>query len=121
MGTTPRATFPSENSKGQVPMNIFDRNVFELPEENHLMANGYANSWVIDTDEVCGLDSRLRGNDNGARCVRNADGSYDMELIVEFWPQRLFYIGMGISGFTLFSCVFYLGFDYYKRKKLIRK
>lgn len=86
-------------------------NVAELPEKNHLMANGYANSWVIDTDEICAGE-----RDNGF-CVKNPDGSYDMELVIEFWPQRLFYVGLGISGATLLGCLAYLGYDFVKRRK----
>jgi hypothetical protein len=126
-------TFPSENSTGQVPANIFKRNVIELPEEDHLMVNGYANSWVIRVDEVCPSNPQtpmsFQENSQGqglegvnvernSNCIRNSDGSYDMELVVEFWPQRLFYIGAFISITTLLSCLGYLGYDYYRRKKL---
>lgn len=84
---------------------------FEQPIENnanHLMANGYANSWVIDTSKVC-------GNDN-VQCIKNADGSYDFEMVVEFWPQRLFYVGLAISGITLLACLGYLGYDWQRRR-----
>jgi len=76
-----------------------NRNVLQIPDENHLTVNGYANSWIIDPDEIC---------KNEGFCRKNGDGSYDMELIVEFWPQRLFYIGLGISGLTLLFCIVYL-------------
>jgi len=95
-----------------------NKNVIEIPEERHLMVNGYANSWIINTDEVCGLDSRLRGNDNKVFCIQNEDGSYDFEMVVEFWPQRLFYIGAFISISTLLVCIGYLGYDWRKRRKL---
>ncbi|MFH1048210.1 MAG: ATP-binding protein [Patescibacteria group bacterium] len=89
---------------------IRNDNVMELPEENHLTANGYANSWWIDVEEICGNQHTpadghpsLEGN-----CIQNADGSYDFEMVVEFWPQRLFYIGLAISGLTLLGCLSYL-------------
>jgi len=84
---------------------------FDSPIENndnHLTANGYANSWVIDSDKLCA---------ESKDCVKNPDGSYDFEMVVEFWPQRLFYIGLFISGITLLGCVGYLGYDWKKRKK----
>ncbi|MFC1637893.1 hypothetical protein ACFL2R_00570, partial [Patescibacteria group bacterium] len=71
----------------------------QISDKNHLMVNGYANSWKIDVDELCS---------NEKMCYRNDDGSYDMEIIVEFWPQRLFYIGLLISGVTLLGCLGYL-------------
>lgn len=40
-----------------------------------------------------------------------------MELVIEFWPQRLFYVGIGISGATLLGCLAYLGYDFMRRKK----
>lgn len=79
--------------------------------QNHLMVNGYANSWNINPTELCGAPA------GQVLCVRNADGSYDLELVVEFWPQRLFYIGLFISGATLFGCLGYLGWDFVRRKK----
>jgi hypothetical protein len=74
-------------------------------EKSHLKANGYANSWIIDPAKTC------KNNNN---CSINPDGSYEMEFIVEFWPQRLFYAGMGISGATLLAC---LGYLFYNRRK----
>jgi len=46
------------------------------------------------------------------------NGSYDFEMVVEFWPQRLFYVGLFISGITLLCCVGYLGYDWRKRRKI---
>ncbi|MFC1644679.1 hypothetical protein ACFL08_01475 [Patescibacteria group bacterium] len=83
--------------------------VLQLSDKKHLLANGYANSWVIDVDDLCG---------EAGMCQENEDGSYDMEFVVEFWPQRVFYIGLFISGLTLLGCLGYLGYDYRKKKIL---
>jgi hypothetical protein len=89
--------------------------------QNHLMANGYANSWVIDTNAICGVDSgrSLSAEEAGGnfKCIKNPDGSYDFEMVVEFWPQRLFYVGLGISGLTLLGCVGYLVYDWKRKRK----
>lgn len=104
--------FVSKNFQGTIQNDNLDKgSVFEtwfkdpLDEKNHLKANGYANSWLINADEIC-KDSN--------KCIQNPDGSYDMELVVEFWPQRLFYLGLFISGSTLLVCTMCL--IYYKRK-----
>lgn len=83
--------------------NIFlDRNTFEtwnkksIPEERHLLVNGYANFWYITPADTGGRE--------------------DYEIIIEFWPQRLFYIGLGISGLTLIGCLGYLGYNFAKRR-----
>jgi hypothetical protein len=70
--------------------------------ENHLLANGYANSWIINPAKLCRQDNK---------CIKNKDGSYDFEIVVEFWPQRLFYIGLMISGITLLTFIGYLIYD----------
>jgi len=72
--------------------NIFlDRSTFgtwskkPLSEDKHFLVNGYANSWRISPDDV--------------------EGAENYELIIEFRPQRWFYLGLGISGLTLSGCL----------------
>jgi len=77
---------------------------FKKPIEdnkNHRIVNGYANSWNIDVNKLC---------NNNSVCIKNSDGSYDFELVIEFEPQRLFYIGLTISGTTLLACLSYLAY-----------
>jgi hypothetical protein len=98
-----------------LPSDNFYETWFKAPidnNSNHLIANSYANSWTIDTDKICQA--------NIDKCVKNPDGSYDFEIIVEFWPQRLFYIGATISIATLFGCIIIAVFVDRKRKKKIK-
>ncbi len=87
--------------------NIFlDKNTFEtwfkksIPEGRHLAANGYANSWYITPED--------------------SNGKENYEVIIEFWPQRVFYVGLFLSGLTLFSCLFYLGYRFKKDGEKIK-
>ena len=64
-----------------------------IPEDKHFLVNGYANAWHID-------NSRSR------------------EITLYFWPQSLFYIGLIISGLTLFGCIGYLGRDLYRNREI---
>lgn len=83
---------------------------FKTPIDNgqdHLQVNGYANSWIIDPSKIC-ADSN--------KCVKNADGSYDMEIVVEFWSQRLYYLGGAISGASLLICIGCL--IYFRKRKI---
>lgn len=57
-----------------------------LPEKNHYLVNGYANAWRIEKQG-------------------------DYEIILEFWPQRLFYIGLFIAGLTLTLALCYLTYE----------
>jgi len=80
-----------------------------IDNNNHLIANGYANSWTIDPVKLC--------SEKSSDCLKNTDGTYDFEIIIDFWPQRLFYVGLVISGFIVLSFMVYLSYDYRKRKK----
>jgi hypothetical protein len=67
-----------------------------IPEYWHIKVNGYANGWVIDVAKICS---------GQGTCYRNEDGSFDMEIVMEFWPQQIFYLGLAISGLTLLLSV----------------
>lgn len=54
--------------------------------ESHLMANGYANAWYMNKTDT-------------------------FEIILNFLPQKLFYIGSAISLTTFIFCVFYISKD----------
>lgn len=49
-----------------------------LPEKNHFQTNGYANGWYVEKA-----------------------GNYD--LIISYWPQRLYYLGLAISLISLIA------------------
>jgi hypothetical protein len=69
----------------------------------HLMVNGYANGWLLDTTQVCAT-SKI--------CQRNADGSFDLDVVIEFWPQQLFYIGLAITFLSYFIGFLMLTIEY---------
>jgi hypothetical protein len=73
-----------------------------VADEYHYKLNGFLNAWYIDTDDWCATQGK---------CTKNADGSYDIEMVIEFWPQRWFYLGLLISGATLAGCLGYLGYE----------
>lgn len=74
----------------------------------HVKANGDINAWYIDPAKEC---------TNNPSCFKRPDGSYDIEMVAEFSPQKWFYLGGIISGFTLASCLGYLAFDWRRRRK----
>jgi len=94
-------------SQGRFFETWFKKPVVE--EGDHFVANGYANSWLIGTKKICS-DPTL--------CQKNPDGSYDLELIVEFWPQRLLIISIIISGVTL---IFAIGYSVIIRLKRMKR
>ncbi len=58
-----------------------------ISDENHFLVNGYANAWYIDPKKV---------------------GTGNFSITLYFWPQSLFYLGLGISLITLICCLSYL-------------
>ena len=64
---------------------------------HHQLVNGYANGWYIEPNKL-GLGE-------------------DFTLVLYFWPQTLFYLGLGISGLTLLCCIGYLGFSFMKGRE----
>jgi hypothetical protein len=66
----------------------------QIPDQYHFTANGYANGWCV-----------------------NQTGTYTITL--EFWPQKLFYVGSAMSIATLAICTIYLSKD--KTKVIYQK
>ena len=69
-----------------------------LKENNHFIANGYANAWYIDPK---GVDAA-------------GDGKFIVTLY--FWQQILFYLGLMISGLILVGCVGYSIWEWRRMK-----
>lgn len=67
-----------------------------IATDQHYLANSYANSWYISPDMV--------------------GGDTEYELIIEFIPQRLLYIGIFISVIFILIFIIYIAFQ-----KLIKK
>jgi hypothetical protein len=59
-----------------------------VSSSEHFVTNGYSNGWLIDTNKIC---------QNNSQCRKNADGSYDLELVINFGPQRLYYLSLWVS------------------------
>lgn len=77
-----------------------------LPSEYHFKINASINGWLVPPEGICGS---LPGY-----CSKNNDGTYDMELLIEFKPQRYFYFGLGTSSIILLIS---LGAFWFLRKR----
>ena len=80
-----------------------------ISDDKHFELDGFLNGWFVEPEQLC-------ANNNSA-CKKNTNGSYDIEMTVEFFPQRWFYLGLLISGTTLLGCLLYLGYDFARRRK----
>lgn len=98
--------FISKDIKGTIQNNnLQDGNFYETfvlsrLSVPHNTTIGYANKWRLNPKIFCRDDSK-------SRCIKNSDGSYDFELVIEFWPQKIATISYLISGLTIIILVFY--------------
>ncbi len=89
----------NENTLDKI-RNILDENIFNtlflkpLPEQNHFMANGFANAWRIRPEDL-----RLKTEDGKTS---------QEEIIIEYWPQRLLWLGYSVSAVTVLGSIIYL-------------
>ncbi len=60
-----------------------------VEEQNHYLANGYGNGWVISSK-------------------KNSGNTTSLNIIIEYWPQRLLYLGLIISITFTFSRIIYI-------------
>ncbi|MHB1663650.1 MAG: hypothetical protein ACYCT7_00095 [bacterium] len=101
-GTIQNDNIPS----GHILQTLFKK---PLPDKYHFVANGYANSWWINLKYIKKL---------GPQYYKvNKNGTVDFELIIDYWPQRLLYIGLIISGSSFLIIVAYLIYDAIKKRK----
>jgi hypothetical protein len=85
--------------------------VNSVPATAHVKLNDFENSWYVDVAQLCAQPHS---------CIRNPDGSYDLDLIIEFTPQRWFYVGLSISALTTLACLAYLGWAWRRRRRAAR-
>ncbi|MCK9378680.1 MAG: hypothetical protein M0P97_00870 [Candidatus Moranbacteria bacterium] len=91
-----------------------------ISDDKHFELNGFLNGWFVEPEQLCESKVKSQKSESdelNSACKLNADGSYDIEMTIEFFPQRWFYLGLLISGTTLAGCLGYLGYDFVKRRK----
>ncbi len=76
---------------------------------NHFQLNNYQNAWYIDPAQLCAA--------NAQGCRHNSDGSYDIDLVAEFVPQRWFVVSRGISVATLVVAGGYIAVTHRRHKR----
>lgn len=78
----------------------------QVGDDDHFVINGSMNGWFVDPEQLCA---------KGPGCFKNDDGTYDIELVAEFTPQRWMHVGLIISGFAALGAIGYFIYD--RRKK----
>lgn len=80
-----------------------------VPTSDHIKWDDFMNGWYVDPAQLC--------KNNVTGCTREADGSYDLDMEIEFSSQRWFYVGSVISLISLAVCIGYLFYAYRRDKK----
>lgn len=84
-----------------------------VAESGHYTVHGYANGWILDPKDICTSQLNL--------CTQSTNGAYDISFTIEYWPQRLFYFGLVISGLFLIGISFHSLIPTSKRRNAISK
>jgi hypothetical protein len=72
-----------------------------INSSNHFLSNGYSNSWIINPLEI----------NKDYNIFAKSNNEYDFEIIVELWPQSMFYIFLFVSCTTFLICATYVLFQ----------
>ena len=70
----------------------------EVSQKEHFIINGYANSWLINSNDIC-IKKKV--------CTYNKDGTYNFDLIIEFFPQKYYYLGLFVTLGAWLVMIFY--------------
>lgn len=115
LGNSPSPDFISKNFADTIQNdNLSSGTVTEtwrsaqIAANDHFTVNGYANAWEIKTASICS-DKNV--------CRVNPDGTYDLQILVEFWPQRLVYYGLIIGGCVSGLVLLYTAIKKFKSPK----
>lgn len=73
----------------------------------HLKLNNSMNGWYVQPATLCAASN----------CTKNADGSYDFTLAMNFAPQHWFEIGLLISGVTVVGVSLYVVYDIWRKRR----
>ncbi len=84
-----------------------------IDSKDHLQMNGNMNSWYINPSAFCAHAP--------AACSRNSDGTYNLHLVMEYTPQRWFYMGSLLSMATVICVLGYVVYDIKRSRQETRK
>jgi hypothetical protein len=99
----PRWRLELANNQVTGPINSWLPGASGTVVNTHLQTNNYNNTWLVDPAAICQAGQTIR-----AGCTKADDGSYTIELVAEFVPQRLFGIAASISWLTLIGSLGYV-------------
>lgn len=78
----------------------------------HKEVLNYANGWTVDISHYCSL--------NEENCYKQGDQTI-VDLYIEYWPQKVFYLGLILSTVSYLLCLVYLMYYAYKNSHMCRK
>lgn len=89
----------------------FEKSLFTA---SHTQIYGYANTWTMGYDDIVNtLDKSYY--------VKNQDGSVDVELVLYYYPQIYFYVGLSVSLLAFCFSIILILFRYLRMKTYAKK
>jgi len=86
----------------------------QLESNLHKIVNGYANSWIVNVDEICADISTT------TFCSVDEDGLYSIEMVVSYNKQLLRYIGTALLLAFIVAILLYYVYSFLVIKALIK-
>lgn len=74
-----------------------------LSENDHFKLDDLINGWYVDPTKVCYHNKVLHES-----CRLDQNGNYDIDLIIEFSPQRWFNVGIAVSILSIFFSLLFV-------------
>ncbi len=117
LGSNDELDFVSKKYQGTIQNDNLDNGSIadtwgkeSISDSDHIMVNGYANAWMVDPDEICGKEGR---------CIENED-SHDIKLIIEFLPQRIFYLSLSVSLLVALSILGWIVYCFINSQRKVK-
>lgn len=80
-----------------------------VSNDDHFKFSDYGNAWYVDPAQLC--------KESQNSCAKNSDGTYNLQLVAEFTPQRWFNLSRGVSVMTIVGSIGYLSYCYFKYRR----
>ncbi len=93
-----------------LPNGVFYETFFlkSIDEVNHLKINDFANGWTIDAKLI---------ENNFPYSIRKKNNMHDMEIVIEYMPQKIYLLGLLVSFSTFVISALFLLTRYRKNTR----
>ena len=99
----------NDNNDFSIKQGLMANSSILIPPKYHWMANGFSNSWWIKPDLLKISDEQYFNT--------NTNGSYNFEMVIEFWPQRVYVGLLLLAGLIILISIVYIILNMFNKVK----